>query len=187
MRPQIITLVVAALLAVAAVVWVLVRKRKATTADLRQRFGPEYDRAVTEHGSERRAEAQLADREKRVEKLTIRVLDPAERARFIEQWQSMQSRFVDDPKRAVTEADELVSSLMQTRGYPVADFNQRAADISVDYPGVVANYRAAHEIRLRLERGEASTEDLRRAMIHYHSLFDEVVQVPAALAVQEVA
>ena len=97
MRPQIITLVVAALLAVAAVVWVLVRKRKATTADLRQRFGPEYDRAVTEHGSERRAEAQLADREKRVEKLTIRVLDPAERARFIEQWQSMQSRFVDDP------------------------------------------------------------------------------------------
>ncbi len=187
MNPQVMIFAVAALLAIAAVVLVLMRKRKATTADLRQRFGPEYDRVVAEHGSERRAEAQLADREKRVEKLTIRVLDPAERERFIGQWQSMQSRFVDDPKQAVGEADELVSSLMQTRGYPVADFNQRAADISVDHPKVVANYRAAHETRLRLEKGEASTEDLRGALIHYRSLFEELVQVPAALAVQEVA
>jgi hypothetical protein len=187
MNPKVLVFAVAALLAVAAVFLVLMRKRKATTADLRQRFGPEYDRAVTEHGSQRRAEAQLGAREKRVGKLEIRALDPAERERFIGEWQSMQSRFVDDPKRAIGEADALVSSLMQARGYPVADFSQRAADISVDYPSVVANYRAAHEIRLRHEKGEASTEDLRRAMIHYRSLFEEVVRVPVALAVQEVA
>ncbi len=99
----------------------------------------------------------------------------------------MQSRFVDDPKGAVTEADALVSSLMQTRGYPVADFNQRAADISVDHPRVVANYRSAHEIALRLGNGEASTEDLRTAMIHYRSLFEELVQVPTAVEMKEVA
>jgi hypothetical protein len=186
MNPQVTIFAVAVALAMAAVAWILMRKRKATTADLRQRFGPEYDRAVTEHGSERRAEAQLANREKRVEKLEIRVLDPVERQQFVGRWQSMQSSFVDDPKRAVAEADELVSSLMQARGYPVADFNQRAADISVAYPAVVANYRAAHEIRLRLGKGEASTEDLRAALIHYRSLFEEVVQVPVA-AIQEVA
>src|ERR1019366_3643817 len=153
------------------------RKRKNTTAELRNRFGPEYDRAVKQHGSERKAEAKLTDRETRVERLKIRDLDPTERERFMGQWQSVQSRFVDYPKGAVTEADELVSSLMQTRGYPVTDFDQRAADISVDHPRVVDNYRSAHEIALRLRKGEASTEDLRTAMIHYRSLFEELVQV----------
>jgi hypothetical protein len=129
----------------------------------------------------------LANREKRVEKLNIRNLDPTERERFSGQWHSLQSRFVDDPKGAVTEADELVSSLMQTRGYPVADFDQRAADISVDHPRVVANYRSAHEIALRLGKGEASTEDLRTATIHYRSLFEELVQGPRAVAIKEVA
>jgi hypothetical protein len=132
---------------------------------------------VQTHGSERRAEAKLVDREKRVEKLKIRDLDPTERERFSDQWNSVQSRFLDYPKGAVTEADELVSSLMQTRGYPVTDFDQRAADISVDHPRVVDNYRSAHEIALRLRKGEASTEDLRTAMIHYRSLFEELVQV----------
>jgi hypothetical protein len=187
MDPKLIALAVAVILVVAALAWLHVRRRKTTTAQLRQRFGPEYDQAVQEHGSERRAEAQLADREKRVERLRVRDLDPTQRERFSGQWHSLQSRFVDDPKRSVTEADELVSSLMQTRGYPVADFNQRAADISVDHPRVVANYRSAHEIALRLGKGEASTEDLRTAMIHYRSLFDELVQVSTAVDIKEVA
>jgi hypothetical protein len=185
--PRLIAVAVAVVLVVAVLAWLYVRRRRTTTAALRQRFGPEYEQAVREHGSERRAEAQLANREKRVEKLNIRNLDPTERERFSGQWHSLQSRFVDDPKGAVTEADELVSSLMQTRGYPVADFNQRAADISVDHPRVVANYRSAHEIALRLGKGEASTEDLRTATIHYRSLFEELVQVPTAVEIKEVA
>jgi hypothetical protein len=158
------------------------RKRRNATAELRHKFGPEYDRAVRKHGSERKAEAKLEDREKRVEKLNIRDLDPMERERFAKQWASAQSRFVDSPKGAVTEADDLVSALMKTRGYPISDFDQRAADISVDHPRVVENYRSAHEIALRVGKNEATTEDLRTAMIHYRSLFDELVQVPATVA-----
>jgi hypothetical protein len=188
MNPTLIALAVAALLVVAVFAWLYMqRRRRTTTAELRQRFGPEYELAVGEQGSERRAEAQLEAREKRVEKLTIRDLDPVERAHFSDRWQAVQSRFVDDPKGAVTEADALVSLLMQTRGYPVADFHQRAADISVDHPRVVANYRSAHEIALRLGKGDANTEDLRTAMIHYRSLFDELVHVPIAVDMKEVA
>ena len=177
MNPKLIAGIVVVILAIVVAVALYVRKRKKTTTELRDRFGPEYERAVQTHGSERRAEAKLVDREKRVEKLKIRDLDPTERERFSGQWNSVQSRFLDYPKGAVTEADELVSSLMQTRGYPVTDFDQRAADISVDHPRVVDNYRSAHEIALRLRKGEASTEDLRTAMIHYRSLFEELVQV----------
>lgn len=187
MDPTLIALAVAVVLGVAVVGWLYLRRRRTTTAELRQRFGPEYDQAVREHGSEYRAEAQLTNREKRVERLKIRNLDPTERERFSGQWHSLQSRFVDDPNGAVTEADELVSTLMQTRGYPVADFNQRAADISVDHPRVVASYRSAHEIALRLGKGEASTEDLRTAMLHYRSLFEELVQEPTAVEIKEVA
>jgi hypothetical protein len=187
MDPTLIAFAIAAILVVAVLAWLYVRRRRTTTAELRQRFGPEYERAVREQGSDRRAEAHLADREKRVEKLTIRDLNPTERERFAGQWHALQSRFVDDPKAAVTEADALVSSLMQTRGYPVADFNQRAADISVDHPRVVANYRSAHEIAVRLGKGDASTEELRTATIHYRSLFEELVQVPTAVARKEVA
>ena len=177
MDPKLIALAVAVVLVIVVAVALYMRKRKNTTAELRDRFGPEYDRAVRQHGSERKAEAKLADRETRVEMLKIRDLDLTERERYLAQWQTVQSRFVDFPKGAVTEADELVSSLMQTRGYPVTDFDQRAADISVDHPRVVENYRSAHTVALRLNRGEASTEDLRTAMIHYRSLFDELVQV----------
>ena len=176
MDPKLIAYTVAALLVIVVAVALYVRKRKHTTAELRQRFGPEYVRVVRQHGSERKAEAKLADRETRVEMLKIRDLDLAEREGYLSRWQAVQSRFVDYPKGAVTEADELVCSLMQTRGYPVTDFDQRAADVSVDHPRVVENYRSAHDIALRLGRGEASTEDLRTAMIHYRSLFDELVQ-----------
>ena len=129
----------------------------------------------------------MEDREKRVEKLSIRDLDPLERERFSKQWDSVQSRFVDSPKGAVTEADDLVSSLMKARGYPISDFDQRAADISVDHPRVVENYRSAHEIALRVGKNAATTEDLRTAMIHYRSLFDELVQAPASIERKEVA
>ena len=188
MEPKLIVLVAAVVILIMALLaLVYLRKRRSTTADLRQRFGPEYERAVREHGSERKAEAKLADREKRVEKLTIRDLDPMERERFSKQWRSVQSRFVDSPKGAVAEADDLVSSLMKTRGYPVSDFDQRADDISVDHPRVVENYRSAHHIALQVGTDGASTEDLRTAMIHYRSLFEELVQVPTIAERKEVA
>lgn len=188
MNPKLTALAVAVILTVAVFAWLYVRRRRrSTTAEMRQRFGPEYERAVGEQGPERRAEAQLAARQKRVEQLKIHDLDSAKRELFAGQWQVLQSRFVDDPKAAVTEADALVSTFMQARGYPVADFNQLAADISVDHPRVVANYRSAHEIVLRLGKGEANTEDLRTAMIHYRSLFEELVQVPTAVEIKAVA
>lgn len=177
MDPKLIIPAVVVLLLIVVAVALSIQKRRKTSAKLRHRFGPEYQFAVQQHGSERKAEAQLANRETRVEMLKIRDLDLIERERYIGEWQTVQSRFVDYPKGAVTEADELVCSLMRTRGYPVADFDQRAADISVDHPQVVENYRSAHKIALRLGRGEASTEELRTAMIYYRSLFDELVRV----------
>jgi hypothetical protein len=185
MDPRVIALAVAMIAIVAVIAWLYVRKRRGTTAGLRQKFGPEYDRAVLAHGS--KAEAKLADREKRIEGLNIRDLDPMEHERYSKQWQEVQARFVDSPKGAVSEADDLVSSVMKARGYPVSDFDQRAADISVDHPRVVENYRLAHQIALRVGKDAATTEDLRTAMIHYRSLFEELVQVPTAVAIKEVA
>ncbi|MGA7560098.1 MAG: hypothetical protein WCF61_03240 [Terriglobales bacterium] len=190
MDPKLIALAVAVIVIIAVLALLYVRKRRNTTADLRKKFGPEYDRAVLVHGAGRKAEAKLEDREKRVEKLNIRDLDPIEHERFSKRWESVQSRFVDSPKGAVTEADDLVCSLMKARGYPVSDFDQRAADISVDHPRVVENYRSAHEIALRVlkvGKEEATTEELRTAMIHYRSLFDELAQVPANVERKEVA
>ena len=185
--PKLIVIAVAVILIIAVLAWLYVRKRRSTTAGLRQRFGPEYARAVREHGSERKAEAKLTDREKRIEKLNIRELNPMERERFSEQWKSVQSHFVDSPKGAVTEGDDLVSSLMKTRGYPISDFDQRADDISVNHPQVVENYRSAHEIAMRVGKDEATTEDLRTAMIRYRSLFEELVQVPTTFSQRGVA
>lgn len=185
--PKVIGIAAVAIVLIALVAWLVVRKRRSTTAGLRQRFGSEYERAVLKHGSARKAEAKLADREKRVEKLTIRALSPMEHDRFSEKWETVQSGFIDSPKGAVAQADDLVSSLMKTRGYPVSDFDQRAADISVDHPQMVENYRSAHEIALRAGKGAATTEDLRTAMIHYRSLFEELTHVPATLEQKEVA
>jgi hypothetical protein len=177
MDPKLIALASVVVLLIIVGVVLYMRKRKKTTAELRDRFGTEYDRAVQQHGSGRKAEAKLTDRAARVEMLRIRELDSMERERYVSQWQAVQSRFVDYPKGTVTEADELVCSLMKARGYPVADFDQRAADISVDHPRVVENYRSAHDIALRVSSGSVTTEDLRAAMINYRSLFDELVQV----------
>jgi hypothetical protein len=187
MDPKVIALAVAVILIIAVLVLLYMRKRRSTTANLRKKFGPEYNRAVRVHGTERKAEAKLEDREKRVEKLNLRDLDPMERERFTKQWESVQSRFVDSPKGAVAEADDLVSSLMKVRGYPVSDFDQRAADISVDHPRVVENYRSAHEIALRVGKDGSTTEELRTAMIHYRSLFEELARVPVIVERKEVA
>jgi hypothetical protein len=167
--------------------WLYMRQRRNTSAVLRKKFGPEYDRAVKVHGSERKAETKLTDREKRVEQLNLRDLDVMEHERFSKRWESVQSRFIDSPKGALTEADDLVSSLMKARGYPVSDFDQRAADISVGHPRVIENYRSAHEIAVRVGKDEATTEELRTAMIHYRSLFEELAQVPATVERKEVA
>ena len=187
LEPKTIVLAAVLIVIAAVLVWFHLRSRKRTTAGLRRRFGSEYDRAVSAHGSERKAESQLEDREKRVKKFMIRDLEPTEHEAYLKQWASVQSRFVDSPKGAVAEADQLVSSVMKTRGYPVSDFDQRAADISVDHPKVVENYRSAHDIALRLEKHNATTEDLRAAMIHYRSLFEELVQVPAIVERKAVA
>ena len=168
--------IVAALIVVAVIAWTALRKRR--SEQLKQRFGPEYDRVVSEQKDPRRGEALLERRERRVERLQIVALPDATRQRYAEQWAAVQRRFVDDPRVAVTEADRLVTEVMNARGYPMGDFDQRAADISVHYPRVVQNYRAAHEISRRHDRGEASTEDLRKAMVHYRSLFEELLETP---------
>jgi len=186
MDTQTTMLIVAAivLVALAAFGWILLRRKR--TAQLRERFGPEYDRAVTAAGGPGQAEARLADRAKRVEKLQLRVLSPKDRDRFSEAWRSVQARFVDDPAGAVSEGDSLIQEVMKTRGYPVGDFEQRAADLSVDHALVVQNYRAAREIAVRNRDGKASTEDLRQALVHDRSLFEELVGAPAP-AVMELA
>lgn len=168
-------IVVVAILIVAASLW----SRRRRSDHLKDRFGPEYDRAVEEKGGRSKAEADLAEREKRVEKLHIRPLEPGERREFSERWTDVQARFVDDPARAVAFADALLGDVMKARGYPVSDFEQRAGDISVDHPKVVEHYRTAHDIALRHGRDQASTEDLRQAMIHYRALFDDLVGVQA--------
>lgn len=172
-----IIIAVAAVLVIAGIgVWLSVRKRR--TERLRTQFGgAEYTRAV-EVGGRRQAEAALDERAQRVQGLHIQPLAAGDRARFLESWRVVQSRFVDGPGAAVIEADRLLGDVMSTRGYPVSDFEQRAADISVNYPLVLDNYRSAHKIALRQAQGEASTEELRQAMIHYRTLFDELVGQP---------
>jgi hypothetical protein len=165
-------LVVVVLIAVGA----FVERRRSRTLALRNRFGSEYDRAVLKHGSPRQAEAKLADRETRVEALKIRELGVTERERFVAEWRTVQSRFVDHPKAAVTEADDLINSLLEARGYPRASFEQRAADVSVHYPRVMENYRLAHSIAVRLDEAKATTEELRTAMIQYRAIFDDLLQ-----------
>jgi hypothetical protein len=168
-----IAIVVIAIVVIAAVAFIASRKRR--RRQLQQRFGPEYDRVLKQEGDPRKAEGVLEFRQKRREKFKIHPLSAADRASFAARWNDVQGRFVDDPRGAVTVADSLVSDVMQARGYPIGEFDQRAADLSVDYPLIVENYRAAHDIALRHGAGKASTEDMRQAMVHYRLLFQELL------------
>ena len=154
--------------------------RKKQSHRLKQRFGPEYGRTIDELGSQTKAESELKAREKRVERLDILPLAPSDAAKFSGGWNTLQRGFVDDPKGVVIQADLLVRELMLKRGYPVADFERRAADISVDHPAVVDHYRAAQAIVVRGENGEANTEELRKAVVHYRVLFDELLGIKEA-------
>jgi len=165
--------VVLGLIAVGA--WFFYQKKQ--SLKLQERFGPEYNRTVNELGSRTKGESELKAREKRVERLEILPLAPPEAARFSEAWHALQGRFVDNPKGVVVQAEQLVRELMKKRGYPVGDFERRAGDISVDHPDVVANYRAAQAIAVREQRGSADTEELRKAVVHYRALFDELLEV----------
>jgi len=188
MDTWVILLIVLLVVAAAAVyAWFAYRKRR--TASLRGTFGPEYDRAVADSGDQRDAEKELRSRQEHRARLDIRPLDPAARRNYQASWTDTQAKFVDSPGQAIREADALIVLVMRDRGYPVDDFEQRAADISVDHPTVVENYRAAHAVSTANERGEATTEDLRRAMVHYRGLFNELLEVledaPRSADVQE--
>lgn len=180
-------LVILALVVVVIAIGLFVLMRRRRSESLRKQFGPEYKRTVDQFRDQGKAEADLAAREKRVRKLDIRSLAPEERSRFTDAWKKTQARFVDEPSKAVSEADGLVKELMQARGYPVGDFEQRAADISVDYPNVMTNYRAGRDIALRNNSGKATTEDLRQAMVHYRSLFEELLETAEPTTRQEAA
>jgi len=160
---------------IALVAWFIYQRVQ--SQKLQQRFGPEYGRTVDRLGSQTKAETELRARERRVEKFNIVPLAPAEAARFRQAWNVLQSHFVDDPKGAVVQADALVRELMLKRGFPMGDFERRAADISVDHPVVVENYRAAQGIAERAARGEADTEELRNAVVHYRAIFNELLEV----------
>jgi hypothetical protein len=169
-----------ALIAIVGVALIIVGQRRTRT--LRDKFGSEYDRTLKSTKDRSRAESELAKREERVEQLNIQPLSAADRTRFEQSWLAAQARFVDDPRGAVKEADVLVAEVMRARGYPVADFEQRAADVSVDHPDVVSEYRFAHDIAQRDASGKANTDDLRKAIVHYRALFQDLLVTDTSVA-----
>src|ERR1700691_4259970 len=174
LNPVMLILIVCLVLAIGTAVWMYMQKKQ--TQKLRSKFGPEYDKAIGEHRGRGHAESELQKRVNRVAKFHIHPLKAEDRSRYIEDWRREQSLFVDDPRAAVKHADTLVQDVMKRRGYPVGDFEQNAVDLSVDHPRVVEHYRIAHDIAVRDGRGQSSTEDLRKAMVSYRSLFDDLLE-----------
>ena len=174
LSPAMMIVIAVAILAIGAAVWMYMQKKR--TQELRSKFGPEYDKAIDTHKDRSHAESDLEKRAKRVAQFHIRPLSGDERTRYAEDWRLEQSLFVDDPRAAVKHADTLVQDVMKHRGYPVSDFEQNAADLSVDHPRVVENYRIAREIAVRDARGQSSTEDLRKAMVSYRALFEDLLE-----------
>jgi hypothetical protein len=177
-------LIVAALVLGALVAWLVLNTRR--TRALRQQFGPEYQHTMDDLGDRRKAEAELASRRARVEAYHIRSLTREERDRYLGEWHSIQEAFVDSPAAAIDRADKLVTEVMRQRGYPMADFDQRAADLSVDHPQVVNTYRAARAVARRSQSGAADTEDLRKATIYYRDLVDDLLELPGTHSYTEV-
>ena len=159
-----------------AVIFVLSMSRRKRTERLKSHFGPEYDRAVGESGDQSAAEKELIARERKRQKLDVVALAPESQAKYAEYWRTVQAAFVDDPAGAVGDADHLVTAVMRERGYPIDDFDQRAADISVDHPNVVEHYRAAHVIHLAQEKADVGTEAQREAFVHYRALFEKLLE-----------
>jgi len=181
-RNVLIGIVIASVVLLLVVIIAIMRKRR--SEHLRQRFGPEYQQVLQQHGDARHAEAVLEERERRVQKFSIRALPKADREHYIEEWANVQRRFVDDPALAINDAEMLVTLVMTARGYPMADFEQRAADISVNHPRVVENYRSGKQIVLRHGKGQATTEELRQAMVYYRSLFEDLLETRKADVVE---
>lgn len=168
--------VLIAVIVVLLVFIALLLVREQRSRRLRKSFGPEYKRVVAEHGDQSAAEQELAERRERVDQFQIRPLEPTAREEYLQRWGTTQRRFVDEPVEAVGEAHMLVQQVMRDRGYPLdEDFDQRAADISVEHPDVVENYRAAHAISVRANNGQATTEQLRQSMVHFRALFDDLL------------
>lgn len=177
--PVTLVALVVGLVLVLAIFAMAARKRaRERSVALREHFGPEYDRAIASHGDRSRAERELVARQKRLDQLDIRPLSAEQRERFGASWASVQQRFVDDPRGAVSEADSLVKEVMRARGYPMGDFEQRVADLSVEHASTVDHYRAARTIARSNADGQAATEDLRQAMVHYRALFTDLLQQP---------
>ncbi len=186
-NPAVVGIVcVVALVIVLAVVWVVTRQRNRNkTAELRARFGPEYDLALREYGSRPKAEAALLDRVNRVSRMTVRPLSDAERERYLTEWEAVQARFIDHPRGAVTEADEMINSLLKARGYEGGPFDRRVADLSVNHAGLVEPYRRANAIVVRAGRNEATTEELRSAMILFRAIIEDLLQTAAPVTRRE--
>jgi FtsZ-interacting cell division protein ZipA len=176
-----IIIVAALVVVVLGVLLGLVFSRRKRSEKFHDKYGAEYDNAVTTKGSEKEAQAELNERRKHVKSLDIRPLTANERERYQTEWTAVQAKFVDEPGQAIIDADRLIIEVMQIRDYPVSDFDQRAADISIKYPTLVSNYRAAREIALKNKQHEADTEELRQAMIYYHSLFSELLETEAVV------
>jgi len=169
-----IIIIVLVLVILGAVLGLVIARRR-RSEQLHDKFGPEYDHTVQTMGDEKKAQTELNERQKHVEALDIRPLSVSERERYLADWTAVQSKFVDDPRQAIVDADRLIIEVMQLRAYPVSDFEQRAADLSVNYPDLVSNYRAAREIAIKNKQNLADTEELRQAMVYYRSLFDELL------------
>jgi uncharacterized protein YneF (UPF0154 family) len=169
-------IIVVVVVVIVGVILGLVFSRRNRSTQLQEKFGPEYDRTVQSMGGEKKAQTELNDRQKHVETLDIRPLSVSEHDRYLAEWTAVQSKFVDEPGQAIVDADRLIMEVMQIRGYPISDFEQRAADISVKYPALVTNYRGAREIANKNKLGQANTEELRQAMIYYRSLFEELLK-----------
>jgi uncharacterized protein YneF (UPF0154 family) len=171
-----ITIIVVVVVVIIGVILGLIFARHNRSEKFHKDFGTEYDRTVQTMGGEKKAQTELNERQKHVETLDIRPLSVSEHDRYLAEWTAVQSKFVDEPGQAIADADRLIVEVMQIRGYPVSDFEQRAADISVNYPALVTNYRGAREIANKNKLGQASTEELRQAMIYYRSLFEELLK-----------
>ena len=176
MSPTIIIIAVVVIVVIMGIIMAPMFARRRKSQKFQNKYGPEYDRTVQSAGNEKKAQAELKDRQKHVDTLNIRPLSVSERDRYQAEWTAIQAKFVDQPGQATVEADHLIMEVMKVRAYPVSDFDQRAADISVNYPTLVSNYRAAREIAIKNEKHSASTEELRQALIYYRSLFDELLK-----------